>query len=84
MNISSAVLRARHGALDEVRRSLAALPGVEVHAVTDDGRLVLTLEDAGTGGAADTFVKLHDIRGVMSVAMIYQYSESNDTGSQEK
>jgi nitrate reductase NapAB chaperone NapD len=29
-------------------------------------------------------VKLHDIRGVMSVAMIYQYSESNDTGSQEK
>jgi nitrate reductase NapD len=79
MNISSAVLRARHGALDEVRRSLAALPGVEVHAATDDGRLVVTLEDAGTASAADTFVKLHDIQGVMSVAMIYQYSESTES-----
>ena len=79
MNISSVVLRARHGALDEVRRSLAALPGVEVHAATEDGRLVITLEDAGTDTAADTFVKLHDIPGVMSVAMIYQYSESTES-----
>ena len=79
MNISSVVLRARRGALDEVRRSLAALPGVEVHAATDDGRLVITLEDAGADSAADTFVKLHDIQGVMSVAMIYQYSESTES-----
>jgi periplasmic nitrate reductase NapD len=83
MNISSVVLRARHEDVDGVRRLLAALPGVEVHAATDDGRLVLTLEDAGTDSAADTFVKLHDIAGVMSVAMIYQYSESTEIRSQE-
>lgn len=81
MNISSVVLRARPGELEEVRRSLASLPGVELHAATGDGRLVLTLEDAGTGSAADTFLRLHDIRGVMSVAMIYQYSE--EPASQE-
>jgi periplasmic nitrate reductase NapD len=83
MNISSVVLRTRRGALDEVRRLLVALPGVEVHAATDDGRLVITLEDAGTDSAADTFVKLHDIQGVMSVAMIYQYSETPEIRSQE-
>lgn len=81
MNISGIVLRARPENAAEVRDSLAALPGVEVHAATGDGRLVLTLEDAGTASAADTFVKLHDIRGVMSVAMIYQYSD--ESGTQE-
>ncbi len=81
MNISGIVLRARPENAAEIRDSLAALPGGEVHAATGDGRLVLTLEDAGTASAADTFVKLHDIRGVMSVAMIYQYSD--ESGTQE-
>jgi nitrate reductase NapD len=81
MNISGIVLRTRPEHAEEVRATLAALPGVEVHAATGDGRLVLTLEDAGTASAADTFVQLHDIRGVMSVAMIYQYSD--ESGTQE-
>lgn len=81
MNISGIVLRTRPEHAGEVRATLAALPGVEVHAATGDGRLVLTLEDAGTASAADTFVRLHDIRGVMSVAMIYQYSD--ESGIQE-
>ena len=79
MNISSVVLRARPAALDGVRSALSILPGVEVHAATGDGRLVLTLEDAGTASAADTFVRLHDIPGVMSVSMIYQYSDDSGT-----
>jgi nitrate reductase NapD len=77
MNISGIVLRARPERLADVERSLAALPGVEVHAATADGRLVVTLEDAGTASAADSFVRLHDISGVMSVAMIYQYCDEN-------
>lgn len=85
MNLSSVVLRVRPAELTDVRRALAALAGVEIHAATDDGRVVVTLEDAGTASAADTFVKLHDIRGVMSVAMIYQYSDEspNQSSSQE-
>lgn len=79
MNISSVVLRAQPAQLGAVQDALAELPGVEVHAATNDGRLVVTLEDAGTASAADTFVKLHDIRGVMSVAMIYQYSDESGT-----
>ncbi len=79
MNLSSVVLRAKPAHLEAVRHALVALPGVEVHATTSDGKLVVTLEDTGTANAADTFVKLHDIRGVMSVAMIYQYSDEQGT-----
>ena len=75
MNLSSVVLRAKPTQLEAVRHALEELPGVELHATTHDGKLVITLEDTGTANAADTFVKLHDIRGVMSVAMIYQYSD---------
>lgn len=81
MNISSVVLRARPEELEGVRRAVAALPCVEVHAATRDGRLVLTLEDQAGASAADSFLKLHDIRGVMSVALIYQYSD--ESGTQE-
>lgn len=81
MNISSVVLRARPAELSDVKRALGQLPGVEVHASTQDGRLVITLEDAGTTSAAETFVKLHEIRGVMSVAMIYQYSDASPNQS---
>ena len=45
MNISSAVLRAHPAQVDSVRGALEKLPGVEVHAATSDGRLVVTLED---------------------------------------
>ena len=31
----------------EVRATLAAISGVEVHTLTDDGRMVVTVEDAG-------------------------------------
>jgi periplasmic nitrate reductase NapD len=75
MNISSVVLRARPADLVQVRSALAALPGVEVHAATGEGRVVITVEDAATANAADTFVRLHEIRGVMSVAMVYHYSD---------
>ncbi|MEW6690749.1 MAG: chaperone NapD, partial [Pseudomonadota bacterium] len=51
-NISGVVLRARPENVAAVRESLAALPGVEVHAASEDGRIVVTLEDAATASAA--------------------------------
>lgn len=75
MNISSVILRARRDKLDGVRRGLAAMPGVEIHADGNDGRLVLTLEDAGSESSAEAFVKLHHMDGVLGASLIYQYSD---------
>jgi len=79
MNISSAVVRARPEKLAQVQSRLEGMPGVEIHAATTDGKIVVTVEDNSAGAAADTFVRLHDIEGVVSVSLVYQYS---DDGSQ--
>jgi nitrate reductase NapD len=74
MNISSAIVYALPGRADSLRTGLAGLPGVEIHAETADGRFVVTVEDVPGASAADTVMQLHRLDGVLSAAMVYQYS----------
>lgn len=83
MNISSVVIRTRPEQLETVRGRVAALPGVEVHAATPEGRLVVTLEDTSVATAADTFIRLHNVDGVLGASLVYQYSD-DEIGTQEK
>ena len=75
MNISSAIVHVSHARLDEACTILTGMPGVEIHARTPEGKVIVTLEDHDTNSAADSYVALHGIPGVMAVAMVYQYSD---------
>lgn len=75
MNISSVIVQTRPERLADVRAALAALPGVELHAESPEGKLVITLEDDSTRTAADRYVDLNNIPGVLSAAMVYQFSD---------
>lgn len=75
MNISGIVLRAHPAQHPALTQALLALPGLEIHGAGSDGRMVITLEDRDNNSAADTYVKLHDMPGVLSVSLIYQHSE---------
>jgi nitrate reductase NapD len=75
MDIASAVVHALPGRSDEVRALLAALPGLEIHAETPDGRFVVTVEDTPGASAADGVMALHRLEGVLAAAMVYQYSD---------
>lgn len=78
MNISSVVVRAHPDKLAAVEEALRVIPGVEIHAVTEEARIAATIEDADTGRAADTYVGLHHIPGVLAVTLIYQYDDSTE------
>jgi len=78
MNISSVVVRAHPDKVAAVQAALLAIPGVEIHAVTAEGRIAATLEDSSTGRAADTYVGLHHIPGVLAVTLIYQYDDADE------
>ncbi len=78
MNISSVIIRTRPERVAAVRDSIADMPGVEVHAAEPDGRIVATIEDSEKQFAADTYVQLHQVPGVLSAAMIYQYSDDDE------
>ena len=80
MNISSAILHVVPARLDDACAVLAGMPGVEIHARSPEGKVVVTLEDDDTEAAANRYVALHGVPGVAAVAMVYQYSdEESDT-----
>lgn len=83
-NIVSAVLMAQPSRLGEVREFLLAQPGVEIHAMTDDGRLVVTVEGEHNHAVADQLRAFETIPGVLAVNPIYQYSEPVHAPSLEK
>lgn len=78
MNISSVIIRTRPETVATVRDQLIRIPGVEVHAAEPDGRIVATIEDSGRQFAADTYIQLHHVPGVLSAAMVYQYSDDDE------
>lgn len=65
---------------NRIKAALEALPGVEVHTMTDDGRLVVIVEDACGQWAGATITSFHDIEGVLSVALVYHHFDQDLEG----
>ena len=76
MNISSAIIHARPGDIAIVQAGLAMLAGVEVHAVSPEGKLIVTIETEDDGSNVATYERIGRLDGVMSAAMVYHQTES--------
>ncbi len=77
MNISSAIVHARPGTAAEVRERLTAVAGVEVHAVSDAGKMIVTLESEDDAGTVATFETISRVADVLSASMVFHQVESN-------
>ncbi len=75
MNISSVLVHTLPRALSEVRAALSALAGVEVHAATEDGRLIVTIETDSLQGSSELFTLINQQPGVLSASMVYHQFE---------
>jgi periplasmic nitrate reductase NapD len=75
MNISSLIVDVRPERLDGVQSALLAWPGIEIHAATPQGKLIVTVETESDGSCADAFARIAAVDGVMSVAMVYHQVE---------
>lgn len=75
IDICGLLVQTRAERVSEVRERLARMPGVEVHAATDDGRLVVTVEGTAQHPALDTITGLVDVPGVAATSLVYQYSD---------
>lgn len=83
MQICSLVVHSRPQALDAVQVGLRALPGVEIHAATADGKLVVTVEETPGGPSAlDTLTAIREVPGVLSTALIYHYGDDETLGEE--
>jgi nitrate reductase NapD len=77
VNISSAVVSAFPRCAEEVRQTLSALPGVEVHAVSAEGSIVITLECSGDQEATAAFETVRQTTGVLSAALVFMQTEQD-------
>jgi nitrate reductase NapD len=75
LNITGILVAAQPGQAEPLRERLAAMPGVEVHAVTPEGRLVVTVERASDGEMTAAFDDINRLPGLLSAALVYHHDE---------
>ena len=76
MNIASLVLRIRPETRREAETELQALPGVECHHMSDDGKLLVTVEDAPGAAMSDTLIAIHRVPHVLAATLAYEYTDN--------
>jgi nitrate reductase NapD len=75
MNISSIVVQVHPESLAVLQGELAVLPGVDIHGVNDEGRIVITIEDTADNSPAGTLMDVQNMLGVLSASLIYNYCD---------
>jgi nitrate reductase NapD len=75
-HISSLVVHVRPEREAEVSARIGRLAGAEVLPRQIAGKLIVTLETASTAEIVERLNAIHDLRGVISAALIYHHWES--------
>jgi len=75
VNICGVLVHARPDKAGAIEAQLAELPGVEVYASSDSGRIVVTVEDVQASMAGDTLVRINNLDGVLSASIVYHHCE---------
>ncbi|MEO5337351.1 MAG: chaperone NapD [Magnetospirillum sp. WYHS-4] len=83
MSISSLVLHAKPEDVERVRKQVLAIAGTDIHAVSPEGKIVVTLDDPDTQSATDKLTELHKLDGVQAAALVYTYFEDENRNSSD-
>ena len=77
LNICGCLVTAHPDRVGQVIASIDAAEGSEVHA-HQKGRIVVTVEDTDAMPASERIMEIHNIPGVISVALTYHHFEETD------
>lgn len=78
MSITGLVVHAAPENAPSVQGALEALEGTEVHKITEEGKMVVTVDIDDDGRAAKVFDQFRTIPGVLSTSLIYTHFEEQD------
>lgn len=82
LHITSLVVHATPKRAPGIAASLEALPGAQVHAVTEGGKLVVTLEAETADVMLAVIGHIQRLPGVLSATVVYQCIDSLDAMNQ--
>ncbi|WP_153101895.1 chaperone NapD [Paraburkholderia hayleyella] len=83
LHIAGIVVQAQPAFIEAIRHAIGLLPGAEVHAVSELGKLVVTLEGPGAVNVTQQINAIHVLPGVYSVALVYQHNEDLESLNKE-
>lgn len=83
MIVCGVLVHAKPDYCDRVKAHLLCQPGFEVHAVTEEGKMVVTVEGDQSRSVADRIMQMQDIKGVLSVSLIYHHHEEDGVDAEE-
>lgn len=73
MNICSMVVNARPEEAKAVSGRLEQMDGVEVHGVSDEGKIIVTVERDERSLQSEAMMQMQDVEGVITTALVYEY-----------
>nr|WP_326530444.1 chaperone NapD [Rhodoferax sp.] len=76
MNVSSLIVNAKVGQALAVQALLAQQAGVEIHATSPEGKLIVTIETESDRDTVAAYERISRTDGVLSAAMVYHQIES--------
>ena len=76
MNVSSLIVNARDGYAAAVQALLTQQAGVEIHAASPEGKLIVTIETESDRETIAAYERIAKTDGVLSAAMVYHQIET--------
>lgn len=83
LHIASLVIHSTPRRRETVAMAIAALPGAIVHAVSDNGKLVVTFEAPTAEAMTGQVTEIQRTDGVLSAALVYQCADRLDVMNEE-
>ena len=78
LNICGVAVYLSPKAGEDVAAKIRALPGVELHAASDDNRLAATIVDTPASMAIDQIAEIHRTPGVVAASLVYARVAARD------
>ena len=75
MNISGVLVQIIPDNCTAIQQQLAEISGVEVHAVQQEGSIIITIEDTPDSVPSDTLMQVQTVDGVLAASLIYNYCD---------
>ena len=83
LHISSLIVHGKPAHRAQIAAVMSTLPGLEIHAVSEQGKFIVTLETADEAAILDCIHRINHIDGVLSTVLVYHHNEGLDSLEEE-
>lgn len=84
MGICSMVVHTKPENIQSVCQALEAMEGVEVHAQSKEGKLVVCIDHPEPKVCSRSMMEMHNVPGVINASLIYEYFEEPEFEKSEE